>query len=157
MYITDPQGNRANIAYWGSEEKARASLTTLTRCTDCTDCTRCTDSTGCTRCTDSTGCTGCTRCTDSTGCTRCTGCTGCMGCTDCDLDKPYHRLPVSDPRGYTWLAIAEMGSWHIHAGCRDFTIAEARAHWLGSDYGGPDDVRETVGHALDWIAGKPAA
>jgi hypothetical protein len=124
MYITDPQGNRANIAYWGGEENARASLATLT------DCTRC---------------------------TRCTDCMDCTRCTRCDLTRTHHRLPVSDPRGFMWIAFAEMGSWHIHAGCHDFSIAEARAHWLGSDYGGPDDVRETVGHALDWIAGKPAA
>jgi hypothetical protein len=146
-WITDANGNRASVEYWGSEAKAQASLQTLTRCTDCTDCT------GCTRCTD---CTRCMRCTGCTGCTRCTDCTGCMRCTGCNLTLPSHRLPVADPRGYTWLAILEDGQWRIRAGCRSYTVDQARNHWLASAYDGPLDVRETVGVALAWISTKTA-
>ena len=77
-----------------------------------------------------------------------------MYCIDCDLQRPHHRLSVSDPRGYTWFAIAEHGGWTIRAGCRACTLAQARAHWLAPDYNGPKAVIETVGAALDWIEAK---
>ena len=134
QWISDSNGNRASVERWGSEEKAKASLDTLDNCYNCTDCTDCTD---------------CARCT------RCAGCTDCRDCTDCDGQLPHYFLPVSDPRGYTWLAIVESGAWRIRAGCRTFTIAEARAHWLAASYSGPASVQETVGFALDWIEAKP--
>ena len=118
-WITDDNGNRASVEYFGTRAKAEAALATLLDCSDCTNCSRCTD------------------------------------CRGCDLSLPNHRVPVSDPRGYTWLAIAEDGAWRIRAGCRSFSLVEARAHWLAPDYAGPASVRETVGFALDWIEAKP--
>ena len=50
-----------------------------------------------------------------------------------------------------WLAIMEGGKWRIRAGCRSFTIDEARAHWGRDCYAGPDTVKSTVGLALDWL------
>ena len=52
-WITDENGNRASVEYWGSEEAARKSLETLTRCSDCSDCS------DCSRCSD---CSDCSRC-----------------------------------------------------------------------------------------------
>lgn len=77
-----------------------------------------------------------------------------MRCLNYDLTKPHHRLPVNDPRRYTWIAIYEDSAWRIHAGCRNKTISEARAHWLSPRYLGPKTVSETVGFALDWIEAK---
>jgi hypothetical protein len=71
------------------------------------------------------------------------------------LSNQSYRVPVSDRRRYTWLAIAENGEWRIRAGCRSFSIKEAREHWLSDDYAGPESVKETIGFALDWIVGKP--
>lgn len=111
-WITDANGNRASVLYWGSEETARASLSTLTNCRYCTDCRY------------------------------------------CNLSLEHYFLPVSEPRRYTWMAIKEPDGWRIRAGCRNFTIKEARAHWTAPDYDGPECVRETVGFALDWLEGK---
>ena len=132
-WITDDNGNRASVERWGSEKAARASLETLVSCVRCENCVRC------------------VRCVRCVGCENCRGCVSCVGC---DLTKPNRRLPVSDPRGYTWLAIVENGAWRIRAGCRLLSIAEARKHWLSDDYKGPETVKETVGFALDWIEGK---
>lgn len=147
-WIYDNNGNRASVERWGSEDAARASLATLRNCMDCTLCTLCTRCTGCMGCMDCTRCKGCTRCTDCMDCTRCTG------CMDCNMTLPNVRMPVSDPRGYAWLAIWEKDEWRIHAGCRNFTIEEARAHWMSPDYDGPDTVRETVPMALDWLVSR---
>lgn len=137
-WITDDNGNRASVEYWGSKEAAEASLKTLRNCRNCINCS------------------GCSDCLDCSYCSYCSGCSGCSDCSDCDLTSPHYRLPVSDPRGYTWLAILEDGAWRIRAGCRSYSIEEARKHWLADDYGGPASVRETVGFAMDWIAAKPA-
>ena len=40
-YVTDANGNRATVKYWGSEKVARESLAMLTDCKDCTDCSNC--------------------------------------------------------------------------------------------------------------------
>ena len=58
-------------------------------------------------------------------------------------------LPVAEPRAYRWVAVAHSDGWRIAAGCRWFTVAEARAHWQCPSYSGPQSVRETVGPALD--------
>lgn len=54
LTIKDEYGNSASVSFWGSEEKARESLKTLTNCTNCVDCLRCTDCMNCMRCTDCT-------------------------------------------------------------------------------------------------------
>ena len=75
-WITDENGNRASVEYWGSEEAARKSLETLTRCSDCSGCSDCSD---CSRCSDCSDCSGCSRCSD------------CSGCSD------WHPQPVAVP------------------------------------------------------------
>ena len=34
-----------------------------------------------------------------------------------------------DPRGYHFRAVAYPRGWQITAGCRNFTVAEAKHHW----------------------------
>ena len=59
-----------------------------------------------------------------------------------DLQGYAHPLPVwliaggVDSRGYSFNGHFENGEWRVHAGCRNLTIPEARAHW-GPD--GPSD------------------
>jgi hypothetical protein len=67
----------------------------------------------------------------------------------------FLSLPVSDPRGYHHHAIWCGAEWRIRAGCRDFSIAEAREHWLSDDYDGPTMLRETMSFALDWLDRQP--
>ena len=67
----------------------------------------------------------------------------------------YLSLPVSDPRGYWWYATVVGSVWKVRAGCRDFTITEARSHWMRDTYSGPGSVRETLPFALDWLEQKP--
>ena len=148
-WITDEKGNRASVEYFGSEEAARAALSTLRNCRNCDNCMDCTRCRSCTRCAGCRDCTGCAGCRDCTGCTRSTY------CTRCDLTNPHYRLPVSDHRGYTWLAIWNGKEWRVYAGCRvAWSIDQARVHWLSPNYDGPQSVRETVGFALDWIEAK---
>ena len=74
-YVVDGRNNRAGIAYWGSEEKAKRSLGTLRDCTNCTNCTDCTN------------CTNCTNCKNCTNCTNCKNCMNCTNCTDCESSQ----------------------------------------------------------------------
>lgn len=52
----DQNGNRANLAYWGSAEAAEESLRSLENCQDCIDCQRCQWCVSCTRCVDCVHC-----------------------------------------------------------------------------------------------------
>lgn len=51
-WITDENGNRASVAEWGSEDAARASLSTLKDCSRCLNCSRCSDCSDCSRCSN---------------------------------------------------------------------------------------------------------
>lgn len=133
-WIEDKNGNRASVKYWGSEEAARASLRTLMCCVNCTNCSYC---------------TSCRECRELHYGSNCR-----LSRNSHLLAKAYYFLPVSEPRSYTWLAILEGEEWRIRAGCRNFSIEEARAHWLSDDYDGPLTVKETVGLALDWLETK---
>jgi hypothetical protein len=64
-------------------------------------------------------------------------------------------VPISEPRSYTWLAIVEDGQWIIRAGCRKFTISEAREHWLSDNYDGPETIKLTIEAALNWVESQP--
>jgi hypothetical protein len=61
-------------------------------------------------------------------------------------------LPISEPRGYRHIAVLHGAEWIIFAGCRRYTVAEARAHWCSDDYDGPASVRDTYPAALEWLA-----
>jgi hypothetical protein len=62
-------------------------------------------------------------------------------------------LPVGDPRGYRPVATWCEG-WFIFAGCRRFTIAEARAHW-GVNYKGVRSTGDQYLAAMDWLENQP--
>jgi len=91
-WITDKNGNRASVEYFGSEEKAQATLDSLKNCKDCTNCSDCSGCSGCSYCSDCSGCSGCSGCSycsycsycsDCSYCSCCSGCSGCSGCSDC--------------------------------------------------------------------------
>ena len=67
-------------------------------------------------------------------------------------------LPVQDYRGYSWPHAVEChdGLWRIRAGCRFFTIAEAREHW-GGRYEGDRELGDMYLHAVEWLESKIAA
>lgn len=62
-------------------------------------------------------------------------------------------VPVSDPRGYRWLAVwsSSENGWIIVAGCRYFSVANAKIHWLRDTYHGPSAVQQTLPAALRWL------
>ena len=63
-------------------------------------------------------------------------------------------LPVQDMRGYSFAhAIETDRGWRIRAGCRDFSIDEARAHW-GDSYKGDREQGDMYLYAIDWLEKK---
>ena len=52
--------------------------------------------------------------------------------------------------GYRVIAAKRDDAWRIYAGCRDFTLAEARAHWGADDYRFPLTGRRIIA-CLDWL------
>jgi hypothetical protein len=79
-WLTDANGNRCSVEYWGTREAAQAALDSLKNCkncTNCSDCSGCTNCSGCSRCSDCSGCSGCTNCSDCSGCSGCSDCSGC--------------------------------------------------------------------------------
>ena len=78
--VTDENGNMATVVYWGSCERAEASLGTLTNCHNCHNCHDCSCCSGCSRCSDCSECSECVRCS---GCSRCSCCSYCSGCSEC--------------------------------------------------------------------------
>ena len=103
-WITDENGNRASVEYWGSEEAARKSLETLTRCSDCSGCSDCSDCSGC------SGCSGCSDCSD------CSGCSGMVNASPVESATP--AIPVIENiHEKVYAAVSQpgaldMGNWH---------------------------------------------
>jgi len=63
----------------------------------------------------------------------------------------FYLLPAQDPRGHSFPhAVQHDGVWRIRAGCRDFSIAEARAHW-GGGYEGERWIGDMYLYACDWL------
>lgn len=83
-WITDENGNRCSVEYFGSEETARTALESLRDCRGCTNCTRCYD------------CSYCTHCSDCSYCTYCSDCTRCYDCSHCAhyYDRTAPQIPV---------------------------------------------------------------
>ena len=59
-------------------------------------------------------------------------------------------LLTETDHGYHVVAGFREGEWRIWAGCRDFTIQEAREHWGAPDYHTPLSGRRVVA-CLDWL------
>ena len=72
---------------------------------------------------------------------------------DADLRgaKGIRVLHCNDPRGYRPIAQESSdGAWIIYAGCRRFTVDEARAHW-GDGYVGEREIGDAYLRAIDWL------
>ncbi len=69
-WITDENGNRCSVEYWGTEEKAREALASLKNCENCTNCSRCSYCSDCSDCSDCSRCSYCSRCSDCSYCSR---------------------------------------------------------------------------------------
>jgi len=173
-YLTDKNGNRAHIAYFGSEKAAQTALDSLVSCRNCTNCRNCTscrncsnctgcrNCTGCTSCSNCTGCTGCTGCSNCTGCTSCTGCSNCTSCRNCtsctnctgcrEVETPLIVGPTRSD-GYQFV-MSNTGS--VHAGCRVFENFEAaHKHWDKKREGEPLGI-ETL-QILDYLETRQKA
>ena len=49
-WLTDSNGNRCSVEYFGSREAAQKALDSLKGCSDCSDCSGCSYCLGCSRC-----------------------------------------------------------------------------------------------------------
>ncbi len=68
--------------------------------------------------------------------------------------KGFLLLPVQDMRGYAFPHTIETDKgWRVRAGCRDFSIEEAKAHW-GENYEGDREQGDMYLHAIDWLEKK---
>lgn len=91
-WLTDKNGNRCSIGYFGTREAAQKALDSLKDCLNCINCSRCS------RCSD---CSDCFRCSDCSGCFRCfrcSVCSDCFHCSDCSDLKGEKKEPVSIPK-----------------------------------------------------------
>ena len=105
-WLTDENGNRASIEYFGSKEAAQRALDSLRNCINCINCNSCID---------------CNNCINCINCISCINCINCNNCISCKIKG----LTRSD--GYTFYLDSHN---HIRAGCRDFaTFEDARKHW----------------------------
>ena len=106
--VVDDRGNKANIWYWGSEEKARASLETLSDCYGCSDCSDCSD---------------CYDCFDCSRCSRCSGLCFAQGKKDEKAEgseSPIREVPkIENIHVAIYEAVTregcslDMGNWHV--------------------------------------------
>ena len=65
----------------------------------------------------------------------------------------FMLLPAQDPRGYNWPHAVLHDEWMIRAGCRFFTIEQAKQHW-GVDYKGDREIGDMYLYAVDWLEAK---
>ncbi len=53
-WVSDINGNRCSVAYWGSEAAAEVALRSLKDCSDCSGCSGCSDCSDCSDCSGKT-------------------------------------------------------------------------------------------------------
>ena len=74
---------------------------------------------------------------------------------DADLRGSTGWIPLTQAdHGYLVAASWHGIQWRIQAGCRDFTVSEARAHWGAPDYHSPSSG-SCILHMLDWLEKQP--
>ena len=83
VVFRDGNGNVATLSVWGTEERARASLESLSLCVGCTDCETCANCRFCYACRDCAGCSECIGCKDCEDCRSCRFCLTCRDCAEC--------------------------------------------------------------------------
>ena len=67
--------------------------------------------------------------------------------------KNFLFLPTQDLRGYSFCHAVYCDEWMIRAGCRDFTIEQAKQHW-GESYAGNREQGDMYLAAIDWLEKK---
>src|SRR6185437_10613325 len=108
QWLTDANGNRASVEYFGTVEAAQAALDSLKNCDNCTNCSGCSGCSRCSRCSDCAGCSDCSRCSrcsDCSGCSRCSDCSRCSRCSDCSDCSGCSRC--SDCSGCSHIALLD--------------------------------------------------
>src|SRR6266404_4841468 len=60
-WLTDKNGNKCSVEYFGSAEAARKALDSLRNCSNCSNCSDCSDCSDCSNCSN---CSDCSRCSD---------------------------------------------------------------------------------------------
>lgn len=63
-WITDNNGNKCSVDYFGSVEAAQKALDSLKNCHDCINCSNCSGCSDCARCSDCSDCSECSYCSD---------------------------------------------------------------------------------------------
>lgn len=58
-WLTDANGNKCSVEYFGSEEAAKAALDSLKDCQNCVNCSDCSRYSGCSDCSDCSDCQNC--------------------------------------------------------------------------------------------------
>ena len=61
QWLTDDNGNKCSVEYFGTREAAQAALDGLKNCNNCVNCS------DCSRCSDCSGCSDCSRCSRCSG------------------------------------------------------------------------------------------
>ena len=116
-WISDENGNRCSVEYWGSEEKAREALASNENCSDCSDCS---------------DCSYCSRCSDCSRCSYCSRCSGKKGDADAPPAPEIPAIPDIHKRIYervTQPNALDMESWHS---CE---TTHCRAGWVVHEAG----------------------
>src|SRR3990167_3230588 len=78
-WVSDENGNKCSVQYFGSQEAAQKALDSLKNCKNCINCS------GCSRCSGCSYCSGCSRCS---GCSDCSYCSRCSDCSGLKESKP---------------------------------------------------------------------
>src|SRR5262252_7019547 len=79
-WISDQNGNRCSVEYWGTKEDAQRALDSLKNCSGCGSFKNCSD---CSGCSGGWGCSDGSDCRGYRGCSGCSGCSYCSDCSDC--------------------------------------------------------------------------
>lgn len=61
--------------------------------------------------------------------------------------------PINDPRGYRCVAVLWADGWRVGAGCRWYTLGEAREHW-GPAYLGNRTIGDMYLAGVEWLVGR---
>lgn len=92
--ITDKLGNRADVAYFGSEKEARTAIRTLKNCTGCVNCIHCVD------------------CIDCRNCVLCTDCVDCLNVSDAyDSEHCQNCTHINEQVGKSWMVGEQKIEW----------------------------------------------
>lgn len=84
-WVSDANGNKCSVSYFGSLEAAQTALDSLKNCRNCTNCSRCSN------------------------CARRAGCSDCFGCSNC---RNTELAAQRETAGDLALALCQQGGLH---------------------------------------------